>query len=138
MHSIYFDGAADPNPGNASFGFSHMFQNETKNVEISFSCGYIGVTTNNVAEYTALLKSLEYCKLNDIKDANIFGDSLLVVNQMNGKWKTKSENLARFQKLCKSLADELRANIYWVSREENIRADYLSKVPLNLLKNNQQ
>mgnify|MGYP001438931031 CR=1 FL=1 len=129
MNVLYFDGAADPNPGHASFGFSHMIDEK----EVAFSCGYIGVSTNNVAEYTALLKALEYCKLNNVTDAQIFGDSLLVVNQMNGTWKTKSDHLLPLQKVCKNLASELGAQVRWVSRVQNSRADYLSKVPVSLL-----
>ena len=126
MQKIFFDGAADPNPGKASFGFCHIINDE----EVSFSCGYIGITTNNVAEYTGLLKALEYCKLHEIRNVDIYGDSLLVVNQMNGKWKTKSENLALYHQLCKKLMHTLDCRIHWIRREENQRADTLSKMPL--------
>ncbi len=126
METIFFDGAADPNPGKAAFGFSHM----KGNVEVYFSCGYIGVTTNNVAEYTALLKALEYLKFHNIKNVDIYGDSLLVVNQINGKWKVKSLNLQNYQKSCKNIIDEVNAKIHWIPRNQNERADYLSKIPL--------
>ena len=123
---IYFDGAADPNPGPAAFGFSHR----SLGSEVAFSCGYLGTQTNNVAEYHALLQSLLYCKLNSLRNIRIFGDSQLVIRQVLNVYKVKSESLKKLCDLCKNLTSELNVSLHWIPREENQRADYLSKLPL--------
>lgn len=124
---IFFDGsAASPNPGKACFAFTHFMDNE----EIHWECGFIGTATNNVAEYTSLLRALIYCKLNNIGGIEIRGDSLLVVNQVTGQWKLKSESLKSLNSICKQLCAELNVVLKWIPREENSRADYLSKLPL--------
>lgn len=51
---------------------------------------YLGVTTNNVAEYTALKLALEACREMGVKKVNAYLDSLLVVNQMNGIFKIRT------------------------------------------------
>ena len=126
MDFIYFDGAADPNPGPASFGFSHQSGSQ----EIAFECGSIGIQTNNVAEYQALLHALIYCKLNSLKKVRIFGDSQLVIKQVTGVYKCKNDTLKKLCDMCKSLVSELDVSLSWICREENQRADYLSKLPL--------
>lgn len=123
---IYFDGAADPNPGNAAFGFSHQLRGK----EVAFQCGYLGHHTNNVAEYNALLQALIYCKINSLKNVRIFGDSQLVIKQVLGTYKVKNESLKHLCEKCKILISELNISLHWICREENHRADYLSKLPL--------
>lgn len=123
---IYFDGAADPNPGHAAFGFSH----QSSGKEVAFQCGYLGFQTNNVAEYNALLYALLYCKLNYLKNVRIFGDSQLIIKQVSGIYRVKNESLKKLCDMCKSLISELNITVHWISREENQRADYLSKIPL--------
>ena len=127
---IYFDGAADPNPGHSAFGFSHVSDGN----EVAFQCGYLGITTNNVAEYRALLQALLYCQTNSIKNVEIYGDSQLVVNQVNGVYKTRNKCLKDLCEMCKKLISELNVSVHWVYREDNQRADYLSKLPLNEIK----
>ena len=128
---IYFDGAADPNPGHSAFGFSHRSSGN----EVAFQCGYLGTQTNNVAEYNALLQALIYCKINSVKNVRIFGDSQLVIKQVLGEYKVKNESLKHLCVLCRGLVSELNISIHWISREANRRADYLSKLPLRDLKN---
>ena len=123
---IYFDGAADPNPGPAGFGFSHRSHGS----EVAFCCGFLGTQTNNVAEYHGLVQSLLYCKLNSLQRIRIFGDSQLVIKQVLGTYKVKSESLRKLCDLCRSLVSELDVSLHWIPREENQRADYLSKLPL--------
>tara|TARA_B100001287_G_scaffold260762_1_gene249153 strand:- start:1119 stop:1547 length:429 start_codon:yes stop_codon:yes gene_type:complete len=122
---IYFDGSADPNPGKAAFGFSHI----KDNVEVAFECGYIGNSTNNMAEYTGLLKALLYCKLNDIDSISIYGDSQLVVNQVNEVYRVKSHSLRQINTQCKELMKFLNVRVQWIDRNCNQRADFLSKIP---------
>jgi len=128
MDIIHFDGACDRNPGCSAFGFSHS----KLDTEVHFECGFIGENyTNNYAEYSALLKALLYCKFANVNNPVIKGDSALVVNQVNGQWKVKCANLKDINTQCRKLMREVEANLVWIPREENIRADYLSKLPLN-------
>ncbi|MBC7105232.1 MAG: ribonuclease HI family protein, partial [Firmicutes bacterium] len=76
---IYCDGASRGNPGDAGIGCVIIFDN--KKVEIS---EYIGKTTNNVAEYTALIKGLEEALRQKAQEIEIFSDSELLVHQING------------------------------------------------------
>ena len=125
---IHFDGASDPNPGYSGYAFTH-FDSDSK--EVYWECGYIGSNkTNNVAEYTALFKALTYCYTNQLYGMQIKGDSLLVVNQVNKKWKIKSESLRFLHSQCHKLLVDCNATLVWVPRENNKRADELSKIPL--------
>ena len=81
MYKIYCDGASRSNPGEASIGIS--IQNDE--LEIDTISKKIGVATNNVAEYEGLRTALDYCDKNNLKDVQIYLDSLLVVQQVNGK-----------------------------------------------------
>lgn len=126
-NGIFFDGsAAAPNPGKACFAFTHFFDDE----EVHFECGYIGKASNNFSEYTALLRSLQYCAENGYRDTEIFGDSQLVVNQVNGQWKVKCQSLKNISTQCKKLLVETQSKLTWIPRDQNKRADFLSKLPL--------
>ena len=91
MHSLYFDGASKSNPGKAGCG---AVVYDDLNNEIACRSMYLGDNvTNNVAEYTGLVVGLQLALKENIKTLNVYGDSLLVINQMNGIWKVKSVNL---------------------------------------------
>ena len=89
MYIIYCDGASRSNPGEASYGVSINLNNK----EIDTLKEYIGIATNNVAEYRGLIAALEYCVKNNINDVEIYLDSLLVVQQVNKEFKVKSKKL---------------------------------------------
>lgn len=92
MIKVFIDGASRKNPGHAGIGYL------IKNGEIIISSGskYIGIATNNVAEYMALYySSLE---LNEYEDIEIFSDSLLLVNQMKGIYRIKNEELGKIKR----------------------------------------
>ena len=124
-NAIYFDGATQNNPGPSAFAFTH-FKNKK---EAYWECGFIGNTTNNVAEYTACLKALLYCKSNNISNVEILGDSMLVIKQIKGEWRIKCNNLKKLHESCLSLKDS-NITFTWIPRENNVRADYLSRIPL--------
>ena len=93
MYKLYFDGASRKNPGPASYGFVVFSDND----DIVYKGKkYIGNTTNNVAEYAGLFCGLQYCVENSINKLEVFGDSNLILNQVMGKYKVKSENLKPF------------------------------------------
>ena len=103
MYRIYCDGASRSNPGEASIGIS--IQNDEQ--EVDTIAKKIGVATNNVAEYEGLRTALDYCHKNNLKDIQIYLDSLLVVQQVNGKYKVKSTNLKDLYNQCTDLIEKI-------------------------------
>ena len=88
-YKVFCDGASRSNPGEAAIGVSI----ETDGKEIHTISKTIGIASNNEAEYLALDSALEYCLKNDFMNLEIFLDSKLVVEQVNGNFKVKSNNL---------------------------------------------
>lgn len=87
---VHADGGSRKNPGAAAIGI--LILDEEKNKLESYKeC--IGNTTNNVAEYKALLKGLQLAAKHTRKEVHVFMDSELVINQMNGMYKIKSPDL---------------------------------------------
>ena len=128
MYKIYCDGASRSNPGAASIGIS--IQNDEQ--EVDTIAKKIGVATNNVAEYEGLRTALDYCDKNNLKDVQIYLDSLLVVQQVNGKYKVKSKNLKDLYNQCTDLIKKIdNLEIYHVPREQNKRADELANIALD-------
>ena len=128
MYKIYCDGASRSNPGEASIGVSVTKEGN----EIEFIAKKIGIATNNVAEYKSLRAALKHCVDNKITDACIFLDSLLVVQQVNEKFKVRSENLKELNAQCKDLMSQINnLEIIHVRREKNKRADELANIALD-------
>ena len=130
--NVFTDGASRGNPGLASIGI--VIRDESGN-EIKTHKEFIGETTNNFAEYTALVKSLKLLKdLNGSYDEiNFFCDSELVVKQIKGIYKIKHKDLIKlsleFWKEIKSLNKKF--SIKHVPRAENKRADELANEALD-------
>lgn len=133
----WFDGAAWPNPGHASCG---AVVKEDGKIIYSHS-EYTGDNlSNNCSEYHGLILVLEFFLTKGIQEAIIYGDSLLVVNQMLGKWKVgkptkggvfKPKLYLSFYKKAKELQKKLpNLNYQWIPREQNTEADALSTIPL--------
>jgi ribonuclease HI len=95
MLKIFTDGGARGNPGPAAAAFVVY----GKNVEIFRRGVYVGESTNNVAEYRALIEALKWVKENknglvrDFNEIKFCLDSLLVVNQLKGSYRIKNANL---------------------------------------------
>ena len=128
MYKIYCDGASRSNPGEASIGVSIQHDEQ----EVDTIAKKIGVATNNVAEYEGLRTALDYCEKNNLKDVQIYLDSLLVVQQVNGKYKVKSKNLKDLYNQCTDLIEKIdNLEIHHVPREQNKRADELANIALD-------
>lgn len=129
---IYTDGASRGNPGQSSYGFK--ISDEKGNL-IHKEGRCIGVTTNNVAEYTAVLEALRYIKKNLGKsrmDLEFFSDSRLVVEQLSGRFKIKSLHLKPIVEQIQILKMELGDATYnHIEREKNIDADRLANIALD-------
>jgi len=87
---LYVDGASRGNPGPAGAGAVLFGPDGEKRAE---ECRYLGETTNNVAEYQALLLGLELALNQGVKRLHIFADSQLVVNQLLGAYQVKKIHL---------------------------------------------
>ncbi len=97
----YTDGASRGNPGPAGIGALVMDDKGTTLAELS---EYIGVTTNNEAEYRALILALTCALELSATDVECFLDSELVVRQLGGQYRVKSEKMAKFFADVKNLA----------------------------------
>jgi ribonuclease HI len=86
---IFTDGGSRGNPGPAGNGVA-IYENETLIGEIG---EYIGETTNNIAEYKALIRGLEECQRLGVTRLRSYADSELLVKQINGQYKVKNEGL---------------------------------------------
>lgn len=131
---INTDGASRGNPGPAAYGF--LIKNP-QNSQIIYQEGQIiGHRTNNIAEYTAVLKSLEYINDN-FKDQSphqieVVTDSQLIASQLAGLYKIKNQNLRVIFDLIKALEFELGSISYKnVPREQNKEADRLANQALD-------
>lgn len=118
---LYTDGGSRNNPGPAATGF--VLRNESGEV-LKKGGRFLGVATNNEAEYQALLNGLEEAKVLDPKHLTCFLDSSLVVNQLNGKFKIKEARLRELVFEVKKLEPEFVSIRYqYVPREKNKEAD---------------
>ena len=126
---LQFDGCSKGNPGKAGSG-AVIYKNKT---EIWGKSLFVGnKNTNNEAEYTGLIIGLEEAIDMGIKNLCVEGDSLLVINQMTGKYKVKSENLILLYNKAKELEKKFDIIIYnHIYRNLNKRADELSNMALS-------
>ncbi len=120
---VNVDGGARGNPGPAAI--AAVAADEQGNV-LAERNELIGETTNNVAEYRAMLLGIELAKELGADEVELLGDSTLIVNQVKGEWKVKQDHL---RPLHTKVLDELRGLPKWsiaaVRRERNVRADEL-------------
>lgn len=131
---IYTDGASRGNPGPASYGFTISDESG----KLLYEEGrYIGISTNNVAEYMAVLEALEYVKKTFSKQSlqiELFADSRLVVEQLSGRFKVKSPHLKPLVEQIQILKLELGGAIHnHVPRLHNTKADKLANLALDNL-----
>jgi ribonuclease HI len=125
-YQIFTDGGARGNPGPAAIGF--VVKDESGKIIKKFS-QRIGITTNNVAEYTAVIEALKWVNKNLPKKQKIdfFLDSKLVVYQLNGYYKIKDSKLRNLIIKTRQYEKEIGGDIlyHFVIREKNQAADKL-------------
>lgn len=120
---LYCDGASRGNPGDAGIGCVIII--DSKKIEIS---EYIGKTTNNVAEYKALIRGLEEVLKLKAQEVDIFSDSELLVMQINGVYKVRNKKLLPLYSQVKELLSKFKGyQIFHIYRDENFNADKLAK-----------
>ena len=121
---IFTDGAARGNPGPAGIGVVIKNEDDETLLEIS---DYIGETTNNVAEYIALIRGLEEALDMDIDKVEVICDSELLVKQIMGEYRVKNEGLLPLYNNVTGLIKRFKSfSLNHVRRENNKLADQLA------------
>ncbi len=120
---LYTDGGARGNPGPAAFAY--VLQDEHGDV-LAAHGEAIGVATNNVAEYSALIAGLEKARALGVTELEVVSDSELMVKQMRGEYRVKNEALRELSLTAGRLARQVGSVSYTaVRREHNKLADRL-------------
>jgi ribonuclease HI len=129
MIVAYIDGGARGNPGPAGYGVRIEQPDGTLVEEFSDA---IGVATNNVAEYRALIAALEWARARGETEVGIRSDSLLLVQQMRGIYKVKHPGLQPLHAQARLLAHAIgRVGYEHVRRESNAHADRLANTAMD-------
>jgi ribonuclease HI len=122
----YFDGSATPNPGQMKIG--GFIRRVSDKVEVHSYSIDLGYGTNNEAEYSSLIELCENLKPLGVEKINIYGDSQLVVNQVNGLWQARDKRMQVFKsnvlQLLSSVPDW---TLQHVRRGMNMEADSLTR-----------
>lgn len=131
--AIYTDGASRGNPGLSAYGF---YIKDQKGQILYEEGKYIGVATNNFAEYSAVLASLKYLLKSNFGQfpliIEFYVDSQLVARQLSGKYKIKSSNLKHLILQIQNLIAGLgQAYFHYIPRAQNKRADMLANKALD-------
>lgn len=125
METLYLftDGGSRGNPGPAAIG---IVLKDTQGKILEEKQATIGVATNNQAEYAALLAGLKIAQKYQPQALICLLDSSLVVNQLNGRFKIKNQELAkRVFEIQKEIQRFRRVEFQHIPREKNARADQL-------------
>ena len=127
---LYIDGAARGNPGPAGVGV--VIKDADKKTLKEF-CKYIGETTNNVAEYNALLYGLQEALLLKADDICVNVDSELVARQLTGSYRVRDEKIRPlFEQAVHMLNGFKSFEVRRIDRKENSAADKLANKAINL------
>lgn len=138
--TIYTDGGSLNNPGPSAIAFA-IYLNDKLFFKHSEKIGH---STNNFAEYTALVKALDKVKKlllqqnlrfggqKDIKKITLFSDSSLMINQLNGLFKVKNADIRELIMKARILENEIKVPIIYknIPREQNCLVDSLIKLEL--------
>ncbi|MHB8502718.1 MAG: reverse transcriptase-like protein [Candidatus Acidiferrales bacterium] len=128
-HQANIDGAARGNPGPASYG---VVIRDGQGELVAKLKKYIGRMTNNVAEYYGLIAALDYAESHGIRALRVESDSELMVKQMQGQYRVKSEDLRPLFERAKKMSMGFESfRIDHVYREQNREADALANEALD-------
>ncbi len=131
---VHFDGACEPPKGGGVATWGYVARGAGL---YHADCGlavrpYSPRATNNVAEYVAAIRALEWLSAQGFRgEVLVTGDSQLVVRQMRGEYEVRAEHLKAYRSHLSALAQGFQhVEFRWVPREENQEADALSKEAL--------
>jgi ribonuclease HI len=134
---VYLDGLCQPiNPGGIPC-YAFIVKRDGKTIYSDYGIAgepFAGDSTNNVAEYTALVKALEWLLANNLGSSRVemMSDSQLIVNQLTGEYKVKAKRmLALYKQVLKLMSTFQEIQIKWVPREKNREADRLTNKAYN-------
>ena len=128
VFTIHTDGAARGNPGPAAYSYI-IERPGLPDIEVKER---LGETTNNIAEYTALVQALEHAGTLGARCLLIQSDSDLMVQQMNGGYRVKNEGLRPLYEKARQLCKRFDSvTLHHVRREDNTRADRLCNEALD-------
>lgn len=126
---LHIDGGSRGNPGDAGFGV-HVTAPDGSDVAELY--GFIGVATNNVAEYQALLHGLRYAIARGARRVLVFSDSELVVKQIAGAYRVKHPSMVPLHREALALMRQFEeVRVTHVRREQNKEADRLANRALD-------
>lgn len=122
---FFIDGASQGNPGPSGVGVVVIRDGET----VKSISEYIGETTNNVAEYTALLYALQEALLQRAENITINTDSQLLYRQLRKEYRVKHPNITPLYRQAVRLIEGFQeVTLRHIPREQNSQADKLSKM----------
>ena len=128
-YTLFFDGCSKGNPGPSGIG-SVIYELDENNVwkELWAGSQFLSNTsTNNQSEYNALIMGLTKALELNISLLDVYGDSLLVIQQTNGKYKVSNTGLLPLHQKIIELKKQFQTITFsHIPREKNTRADYLS------------
>jgi ribonuclease HI len=125
---VYFDGASRGNPGPAAVGWVIVSSDGI----VADGNARIGETTNNKAEYQALIRALEAARDFGLDEVDLRGDSQLVVKQVRGEWDANDPQLREHRVRVRQLVEQFdRWSLDHVPREINNHADQLANEALD-------
>jgi ribonuclease HI len=126
--TVYTDGAARGNPGPAAFAYVM----DLEDGRVIRDKGLIGHATNNVAEYSALVRALERAAELGVSDLSVKSDSELLVKQMKGIYRVSNLALAELHGEARKIAERFQSvKFHHVPRAENREADQLCNEALD-------
>jgi ribonuclease HI len=130
---IYCDGGARGNPGPAAIGAVVLDPSTDPPTRLATVSERIGVATNNVAEYRALVAALEAAREFPARRVRVRADSQLLVRQLEGRYRVKQQHLRPYYERALELLSEYEdVELTHVPREQNTEADALVNAALDL------
>ncbi|MGH8925427.1 MAG: ribonuclease HI family protein [Acidimicrobiia bacterium] len=129
---LYSDGASRGNPGLAAIGaVLYSWTEGGPLVEVETVSEAIGVATNNVAEYRAVVAGLEMAKRHEPDLLWLRADSQLLIRQLEGRWRVRNVALAELHRKAQAILTEIPHKLEHVPREDNTTADILANRALD-------
>jgi ribonuclease HI len=125
----HIDGGARGNPGPAGYG---VHVEDAHGSPVAELYGYLGVATNNTAEYAGLLAALEYARDAQVASLRVMSDSELLVRQLEGRYRVKDPKMQVLHAAARRLIAGLKEfRVEHVRREENREADRLANLAMD-------
>jgi probable phosphoglycerate mutase len=124
------DGGSRGNPGPAGYGA--LVRDPASGRVLAERAEYLGIVSNNVAEYSGLVAGLRAAvEIDPDASIDVRLDSRLVVEQMSGRWKIKHEDMRRLAERARAILPPERVSYTWVPRAENGAADALANAAMD-------